>query len=385
MTILFWLYRSRINKTGTVPIMMRITVNGKRISFTTKLFVEPTAWDQDKQRIKGNSPLTIEYNKLLLTFNSRAWNAFNDVVKRNIPIEAKTIRDIISNKNTQVSTLVEAIQYHLGNLKARSGFDISANTVKKYKTLDKKMKGFLSIQLKRSDVSLYEVNRQFVSEFDLYMRTIEKLKHNAVVKNMQQLRHVIKVCLQNEWMEKDPFSNYSLKLNYTERGYLSLSEVIAIQNIVLPNKRLDQTRDIFLFCCYTGLAYADVSKLHQLHLETDSNGIGWIRINRTKTKSRSVIPVLPVAKMILAKYHEFAHKNRGLKLLPVISNQNLNKYLKEVATICGINKRVSLHLARHTFATTITLEKGVDIVTIAIVNVPNEFCNCRTNQQEHTI
>jgi site-specific recombinase XerD len=345
--------------------MMRITINGKRISFSTNLVVEPTAWDQNKQRVKGNSDLVKEFNNFLLTLSSAAWNAYNEAFKRNISVEPKTIRDLITKKNTQPSSLVEAIQYQLSNLKARTGFDISINTLKKYITLDNKIKEFLSIQLKRNDIPLYEVNRQFVSEFDLYMRTIEMLKHNAVVKNMQQLRHVIKVCLQNEWLEKDPFSNYSLKLNDTERGYLTSGEVIAIQNIALPNKRLDQTRDIFLFCCYTGLAYSDVLKLQLSHLETDSNGIEWIKINRTKTKSRSVIPVLPAAKMILEKYDEFARTNREHKLLPVISNQNLNKYLKEVATICGINKRASMHLARHTFATTITLEKGVDIVTVS--------------------
>jgi Arm DNA-binding domain/Phage integrase SAM-like domain len=189
MKILFWLYRSRMNKNGTSPIMMRITINGNRISFSTNLFIEPTAWDQNKQRVKGESLLVKEYNNLLLTFKTGAWNSFNDAIKRNIPIEPKYIRDIITRKSTQVSTLVEAIQYQLSNLKARSGFDISINTVKKYITIENKIKKFLSIQLKRNDISLYEVNRQFVAEFDLYMRAVEKLKNNAVVKNMQQLRH----------------------------------------------------------------------------------------------------------------------------------------------------------------------------------------------------
>lgn len=197
------------------------------------------------------------------------------------------------------------------------------------------------------------------------MRTVEKLKNNAVTKNMQQLRHLIRVCLQNEWMEKDPFVNYPLKLNETDRGYLTFAEVTTIQNIALPSKRLEQTRDVFIFCCYTGLAYADVVKLNRLNVEIFSNGIEWIKIHRTKTKTRSIVPILPISKMILERYYEFSRTNNEHRLLPVISNQNLNKYLKEVATICGIEKRISVHLARHTFATTITLEKGVDIVTVS--------------------
>ena len=171
--------------------------------------------------------------------------------------------------------------------------------------------------------------------------------------------------MKNGWLEKDPFAHYKFSLDDTERGYLSTIELKAMEEITIPTDRLDHVRDIFIFCCYTGLAYADVSKLNNSHIEVGQDGIIWIKLNRTKSKSRSVIPLLPRAREILDKYSQFAKTNPEKKLLPVISNQNLNKYLKEIAVLCGITKRVSMHLARHTFATTVTLEKGIDIMTVS--------------------
>jgi site-specific recombinase XerD len=138
-----------------------------------------------------------------------------------------------------------------------------------------------------------------------------------------------------------------------------------MEEVSLPSERLDHVRDVFIFCCYTGLAFADVSKLNKAHFEDGEDGITWIKLNRTKSKTRSVIPLLPRAREILEKYSNHAKGNFEKKLLPVISNQNLNKYLKEIAVLCGIQKRVSMHLARHTFATSVTLGKGIDIMTVS--------------------
>jgi site-specific recombinase XerD len=189
--------------------------------------------------------------------------------------------------------------------------------------------------------------------------------HNAVIKNMQNLRSVVRICMKHGWLEKDPFVHYKFTLDDTERGYLSLVELKVMEEVSLFSERLDHVRDVFIFCCYTGLAYADVSKLSKTHFEDGEDGITWIKLNRTKSKSRSVIPLLPRAREILDKYQQVANSNIEKKLLPVISNQNLNKYLKEVAELCGITKRVSMHLARHTFATSVTLGKGIDIMTVS--------------------
>ncbi len=295
MLILFWVYRSRINKRGQAPIMMRITSNGKKITFSTNLFIALKSWDQDKQRVKGSSTLAHEINKVILNLTTSAWNAYNECIKRKLPIEPDIIRNIITSKNFYSTTITGAFTYQIDNLKARIGHDVAIYTVKKYQTTERKIKSFLTTQLSRNDMYLHELNHKFIIEFDLFMRTHEKLKHNAVMKNMQQLKRVIKICLNNGWIEKDPFVNYSCKMNETERGYLTAQELDVIEKLSLPSKRLDQVRDVFIFCCYSGLSYSNVSKLSSSHLEKEVSSMGWIRINRTKTKSKSVIPVLPSA------------------------------------------------------------------------------------------
>ena len=259
---------------------------------------------------------------------------------------------------------MDAIDYQITNLTARVGNDVSVNTVKKYKTIKLKVIGYLNSKLKRNDYYLLELSNKFIFDFDTYLRTEGKLSHNAVAKNMQQLRRVITVAIQNEWLPKDPFPNYRITPKETERGFLSIEEVELISSAVLV-ERLDRVRDVFLFCCYTGLAYADVSKLNLQHLFKGEDSHTWIKISRTKTKTQALIPVIPQAISILDKYKEQTIAANSELLLPIISNQNLNKYLKEIGEITCIKKRLSMHLGRHTFATTITLNRGVDIVSVS--------------------
>lgn len=172
------------------------------------------------------------------------------------------------------------------------------------------------------------------------------------------------MAVQNEWLTRDPFTGYKMTLKETDRGFLTEEELNILENIILSSERLERVRDLFVFSCYTGLAYADVSKLSRDHLITGVDGNKWIIISRTKSKSQAIIPILPEAMAILEKYN-YLESPANKPLLPVISNQNLNKYLKEIASVAGITKRVSFHLARHTFATTVTLNEGVDIVSVS--------------------
>ncbi len=365
MNILFWLYRSRTNKAGYAPIMMRITVEGKRVSFSTNLSVLAEKWDTQKQRIKGARQLVTEQNRLLQTLQSQAWYHFNDLLRRGIKPAAERIMNAIFKKDDSKITLLEAFDDHIKNLEQRVGLEVTMATVKKYVTTRKKICQFLQDLLHRKDILLNDLDHKFITDLDFHMRSVGKLKNNAVMKNMQQLKRVSRVCILNGWLEKDPFLNYTCKLNYTERGYLLMDELKRMENALLPSKRLEQVRDIFVFCCYTVLAYADVSRLTSFHLETDDEENRWIIINRSKTGTKSFIPLLAIPAGILDRNRNKVESKNGNLLLPLISNQNLNKYLKEIADICHIEKRVSMHLARHTFATTFTLNRGVDIMTIS--------------------
>lgn len=364
MNILFWIYASRTNKKGLSPVMMRISHEGNRVNFPTGIEIKSDQWDISHQKIKGNNPLTQKYNSHLLTLTAEAWEVYNNSIKINKPITSKAIKEGILSKDKPNHTIVEAFEYQISNLRARIGNDIAPNTVKKYETCERKVTEFLQKGLNRDDIYLHELSGKFIFQLDAYLRTKQGLHHNAVVKNMQQLKRVIKVAVQNEWLDHDPFTGYSTAPKETDRGFLTNEELTALEVLPLESKRLERVRDLFVFSCYTGLAYADASKLSHSHIMKDENGIEWITLSRTKSKTRATIPILPKAKAILEKYGKADHQDAGT-LLPVISNQNLNKYLKEIAIRAGINKRVSFHLARHTFATTVTLNKGVDIVSVS--------------------
>ena len=364
MKILFWLYKSRVNSKGTSPVKMRITINTDRIDFSTSIEVSMDKWDQQDQRVRGIDELAIQYNNTLSTLRSLAWECYNQKLRSKQPVTVEIIKAEILGRNKPNYTLLDAIDFQIANLIARVGNDVSLNTVKKYKTIKLKVTDFLQSKLRRNDYYLLELSNKFIFDFDTYLRTEGKLSHNAVAKNMQQLKRVIAVAIQNEWLPKDPFPNYRITPKETERGFLSIEEVELIGSAVLVD-RLDRVRDVFLFCCFTGLAYADVSKLNLQHLFKGEDGHTWIKISRTKTKTQALIPIIPPAISILNKYKEQMIAANSELLLPIISNQNLNKYLKEIAEITGIKKRISMHLGRHTFATTITLNKGVDIVSVS--------------------
>lgn len=364
MKILFWLYKSRVNSKGTSPVKMRITINTDRIDFSTSIEVPMDKWDQQDQRVRGMDELAIQYNNTLSTLRSLAWDCYNQKLRSKLPVTVEIIKAEILGRDKPNYTILDAIDFQIANLTARIGNDVSLNTVKKYKTIKLKVIDFLQSKLRRNDYYLLELSNKFIFDFDTYLRTEGSLSHNAVAKNMQQLRRVITVAIQNEWLPKDPFPNYRITPKETERGFLSLEEVELIGSAVLV-ERLDKVRDVFLFCCYTGLAYADVSKLTQQHLFKGEDSHTWIKISRTKTGTQSLIPIIPQGLLILDKYTPLMNNANSDLLLPIISNQNLNKYLKEIGEITGIKKRLSMHLGRHTFATTITLNKGVDIVSVS--------------------
>lgn len=271
MKILYWYYKSRMNKKGVAPIRMRITIDGERADLTTGIEIQEEKWDTEEQRVKGIDELTNEYNNTLITLRTLAWECYNHNRRNSYPNNAEIIKSYILAKDKPNYTLVDALDYQIANLKARVGNDVAALTVKKYETIKRKILDYLNKRLKRKDFLLNELSNKFIFDFDNYLRTEGKLGHNAVAKNMQQFRRVIKVAVQNEWIPKDPFTNYRCSPKETERGFLSIEEVQSLEAITLTG-RLDKVRDLFLFCCYTGLAYADVSKLNEQHLMNGEDG-----------------------------------------------------------------------------------------------------------------
>jgi site-specific recombinase XerD len=360
MHVLLWLNKSKINSRGLIPLMMRITINGNRINFTTPIAIEEKSWNKNKQSIKGEDKLIEKYNQYLFTLKTQAWDFYNESNKKGITITSNQVREYILGNDTSQYTLIEALDYQINHLKARIGNDIAPATIKSYEVVKRKVITFLQTERGLEDILLNEVTYQFISEFDQFIRVKQGLHNNGVVKNMQQLKRVITVALSNEWISKNPFAKYNCKIIEPKRVFLTWEELKCLEELALPNERLNKVRDVFVFSCYTGLAYSDVSKLNKVHI-TQMDGKDWIILDRTKTKNQSTIPIFPKAREILDKYSSLKQS----KLLPVISSQNLNKYIKEIAKLANINKQLSFHAARHTFASSVTLNKGVDITTVS--------------------
>lgn len=233
--------------------------------------------------------------------------------------------------------------------------DYSFGTHERYCTALHHTKEFIEYKYNVSDYPIKLVNHEFITEFEYYFKTKRKCSHNTAIKYLTNFKKIMRICLGNGWIDKDPFINYRFHLNEVEREILHEHEIQAIVDKEFATSRLDQVRDIFLFCCFTGLAYSDVKKLSKDNLIIGIDGERWIKVNRTKTDTRSSIPVLPMAQAILDKYANHPKSCAEKKLLPVNSNQKMNGYLKEIAAICGIEKNITFHIARHSFATTVNL------------------------------
>lgn len=233
MNILFWLYKSRLNKNGLSSVMMRISLEGKRINFPTNIEVEETHWCRDKQQVKGNGDLTKAYNKQLLVLKTRAWNYYNECIRQGKALAWRDIKEAIHGKDKPKHTLLQAIDYQITNLKARTHLDIAPSTVKKYETVKRKVQEFLREEWKMEDLQLSQLSHQFVFELDTFMRVKQGLHNNGVAKNMQQLKRVLRIALLNEWKEKDPFAKYQCKIVEPKRVFLTKEELQLLEQLPL--------------------------------------------------------------------------------------------------------------------------------------------------------
>jgi site-specific recombinase XerD len=214
-------------------------------------------------------------------------------------------------------------------------------------------------------INVSRIDHGFITEFEYYLKTVRQCSHNTSLKYITNFKKIVRICIANGWLNRDPFVSYKARLKQIDRECLTEQELTAIIEKQFDSVRLEQVRDIFIFCCYTGLAYSDVKKLSSEHIIIGIDGERWIKLNRTKTDTRSSIPILPRASSILAKYANNLKCISSGRVLPVLTNQKMNGYLKEIADLCGIRKNITSHLARHTFATTVTLTNGVPLESVS--------------------
>ena len=348
----FLIRESKTNKKGTTPIYFRIIGDNDRAEISTKKYIAPSKWDSVKRRGIGNKPSINSLNRYLDQFEHKALEAETQILKEGEKVTASAIKDKLLSRSKPKNDLIQYFKSHLDKMNELIGNGYAENTYKRYRTCFKHLKNYVKKQYGKDVYYLSELDLTFIQEFEHYLKTKKKpCNHNSALKYIDHLKKVVNSAIDRELIKNNPFLKYKAKYEDTDPEYLTHAELKTIAKKKLPIERLDRVRNVFLFCCYTGLAYVDVEKLQETDLETDSDGDLWLVVKRQKTKEPAYILLLDIPVKILKKYRNDPETDGG-KLLPVISNQNTNAYLKEIATLCGMSKNLTFHMARHTFAGT---------------------------------
>jgi len=365
LSVLFYLRKSKAKGKSEAPIYMRITLNGNRVDLATHHFTLAEKWDSKHGYVKGPKEETRITNSALENLRSKVLKIYNQLEGAGKPVNAEAIRNNLTGKSKNRRALVEVFKLFNKQLEARVGHGYAPGTLVKYQVTCKKVEDFIQYQYNRSDLFLDELDFQFITNYEVYLKSEVKNMHNTVSKSVSFLKRIIRYSMHNGWLDKDPFLSFRCPYKDPDRDFLSQEELETLQRKTLVVNRLAIVRDMYVFSCYTGLPFSDIEKLTPDDITTGIDGEKWIIYNRVKTGNRAPIPLLPVPLSIIAKYKNYpVNVNKG-RLLPVYSNQKINGYLKELAAICGINKNLTFHTARHTFATTVTLTNGVPIETVS--------------------
>ncbi len=363
--LLFFINKSKTNKDGA-PILLRITIKGAQVAISTGRRIPPSSWDTKRAMPYVRDAFGDDLNLFLETLRNKAYSAFTELSREYDVVTPFMVRDYLQGNNSGGSKyLIEIWQNHNQELKRLIGKQNSYTLWQKHNTALNHFSAYLRSRYRINDMPINQVRYNVVREFQEFLISERDLGYNTSIKNLQFLKKITIRAQKSGWLKHNPFSEFKLTLKETDRPYLTDIELNAISGKEFKIPRLSLVRDLFLFSCYTGLAYADLKKLCKSEIEQSPDGMWWIKTRRKKTKKRSQIPLLDIAKQIIDKYVVLKELLADQKVLPVLSNQKLNAYLKEVADLCGIEKNLTFHVARHTFATTVTLQNGVSIESVS--------------------
>ena len=365
ITLHFYAKSTKANANGLLPIYVRLTVDGKRLEFSTKKFVEKSRWSNELSKMKGTTEEARSINSYLDLMKSKVLDAQMKLLHRNEALTIENFKSKLLGTEERQRMLVPIFQDHNNKIKELVGKEYAPGTLERYTTSLKHTIEFMQWKYNVSDIDITKIDHAFISDYEFWLRSVRNCANNTAVKYIKNFNKIIKICLANDWLEKNPFANYKSKVKEIERVYLTEAEIQSIIEKDFKTERLSLVRDIFLFSCFTGLAYIDVKNLTKSHISHGIDGEKWIFTHRQKTESASKIPILPVTQMIIDKYENHPQCINEDKLLPILSNQKMNAYLKEIAGVCEIEKELTFHIARHTFATTVTLTNGVPIESVS--------------------
>ncbi|MDO6803020.1 site-specific integrase [Wenyingzhuangia sp. 1_MG-2023] len=364
--ILFWIYTNRA-KNGYTNVYARITINSQRANISLKKKVEVSKWDATKGKIKGNTIEARQINVFLDKQKEKINKAYQELEYEGKLITAQLVKARYLGSDQKHKSLQDLITYHNQFVANK----IHKDTLKSYKTSQRYLMEYIQEKLHTTNIYLKELDYQFILSFETFLRNYKptngqiKIQNNTVMKHIQRFRKMIKMAVEMNWINKDPFVRFSPTIEKKQREYLSETELEKIQNYHSNIPRLRLVKDLFLFSCYTGLSYIDIRNLSPDNIAKGIDGNNWIITKRQKIGISVKVPLLEPAENLIFSTTENLRVLDPNKIFPTISNQKLNSYLKEIADCCGITKNLTFHMARHTFATTVTLSNGIPIETVS--------------------
>lgn len=373
MKILFFVLKTKLLKNGEAPILMRITINGQYEETRIQRSVPLKLWNAAKGCSKGKDRASNELNSYLSELATRALEKYKELILEQAISTPSLILKRVFGKDTEMRTLLGAIRQEIKEMEKVVNIDYAPVTINRYKNVLKKLENSIPTFYDKEDITFHELTPEFIKAFDLHLKTEVGLCRNTIVRYMKCFKKITNMALAKGWMKKDAFYGYKMEQDETAPVFLTYNELQTVMNKEFTIPRLALVRDIFIFACFTGLAFVDVSTLKKEDMVQDNNGDWWIRKGRIKLmhqrKASSIcnIPLLPVPLAILKKYENNPVCIKKGYCLPVPCNQKMNSYLKEIADFCGIKKNITTHVARHTFGTTITLANNVPLQDVSVM------------------
>ena len=360
-SILFAIRESKTRKSGKAPIEITITVNGDRCTLSTGKQVAVDKWDKTRQQVKGKDEEAQSLNNYLKAIKAKLYQKEAELLDKGFIITAELLRDAYFDKVEilKEKSLLEVLTDHNKERKAMVGKTLAPATYWVFEYTARLLAEYIKQKYQREDLYLRELNIGFIQGFHAFLLSEKKMGQNPATKHLKFLKQIVNLAVANSYMTFNPFLPYKVEREPVEIDFLDEEELRKIINFDTPLPRLERAKDMFLFGCFTGLSYIDIKTLTPEHFEKDGAGRIWIKKRRVKTGVLSRIPLLPIAKLILDKY------KGGDKLLPIQDPADVNKYLKDIAILCKINKRITFHTSRHTFASTVTLANNISLEVVS--------------------
>ncbi len=346
-------------------VFLKLTINGESSVISLKLDWSKDRWNKTSGKAEGKQADAVLLNEYLESVRIKVMHARLKLLDEGKEVTAGRLKNLLLGQDDENKKLLEVFRLHNDKMASLIGIEFAPGTMERYKTSYDHTYAYIKWKYGKEDIEIRKLDYEFISDYQYWFKSVRKCSHNTTVKYLANMKKIVLDCVKKGWLQRDPFLDFKMVKKDIPREALTESELDHVSKKIFSTQRLNLVRDLFIFSCYTGLAYIDVKNLDKNQIIQGMDGEKWLFTHRQKTNSPTRLPLLPQAMKILVKYQDHPKAEISGKVLPTPSNQKLNAYLKEIADLCGINKELTFHIARHTFATTVTLANGVPIETVS--------------------